>query len=108
MSKQVLSPGGEIRIFVRFHGLWGCREGPGFSSGMSASGGAASCLPSWDHVPPLVTEGSNTQAQPESSCGDKAAHLSLQGPGEEEEEKENPHRSQQLRFTACHRAKRCS
>lgn len=86
MSKQVLSLGAEIRIFIRFYGLWGCREGPGFSSGTSAGSGAASCLPSWDLFPPPVTEGSQTRAQPERSCEGEAAQLSLQEPGEEEED----------------------
>ena len=75
-----------MRFFRRFYGLWGCREGPGFSSGTSAGGGAASCLPSWDLFPLPVTEGLWTRAQPGRLCKGEAAHLSLQGPGEEEED----------------------
>lgn len=93
-------PGRGDKIFIRFYGLWGCREGRGFSSGTSAGGGAASCLPSGDLFPPLVTEGSQTWAQTEGEG--EAAQLSLQGPGEEEEE--DPHRSQQLSFAAPHHA----
>lgn len=66
---------------------------------MSASGRAASCLPSWDLFPLLVTEGSQRWAQPERLWEGEAARLSLQGPGEEEEE---PHGSQELGFAARH------
>lgn len=76
MWKQVLSWAGRLD-FYKGLGLWSCREGPSSSSGTSAGSRAASCLPSWDLFPLLVTEGSWTQAQPKHSCESEAAQLCL-------------------------------
>lgn len=76
MWKQVLSWAGK-QDFYKVLGLWSCREEPSSFSGTSAGSRAASCLPSWDLFPLLVTEGSWTQAQPKHSCGGEAAQLCL-------------------------------
>lgn len=65
--------------FCKAVGLWNFWEGLGSSSSTSAGSEAASCLsclPSWDLIPLLVTEGSWTQAQPKCSSEGEAAQLS--------------------------------